>query len=325
MNAAEPADGTVDRPANRSGIVEGGTFYVVGTPIGNLGDLSFRAAATLAAVDAVVCEDTRRTGGLLAHIRATLSSGASPVPGSEVAAKRPDLLVANEHTEYSRIPEVLDRLGRGEALALVTDAGMPTVSDPGASTIDAVIEAGHRIVVVPGPTAVSSALAVAGLPVERFVFEGFLPRKGAERRDRLQALADEPRTTVVYEAPHRLVRTLRDLAATCGPDRRVSVARELTKLYEEVDRTTLAEAARRFATDAPRGEFVLVIEGAAAPSTVMSDGELMEMIDGHLATGDTTRDTVAAVVAATGQPKRRIYDLAVSRARARGGRQGADR
>lgn len=281
------------------------TLYVVGTPIGNLGDLSLRAAATLAAVDAVICEDTRRTGGLLAHIRHSL--------GADEETRRPELLVANEHTEYSRIPEVLDRLERGETLALVTDAGMPTVSDPGSSLIAAAVEAGHRVAVVPGPTAVSSALALSGLSTDRFVFEGFLPRKGAERRDRLVALSTEPRTVVVYEAPHRLLRTLRDLSAACGSDRRVSVARELTKLYEEVDRTTLAAAAHRFADETPRGEFVLVIEGAPSQSGPVTDAELTELIDRHLAAGDTTRDTVAAVVAATGQPKRRIYDLAVSR------------
>jgi len=314
------AESTSGGGTTESRPVEPATFYVVGTPIGNLGDLSFRAAATLAAVDAVVCEDTRRTGGLLAHVRTNLASTFAPDSGSEVQGRRPDLLVANEHTEYSRIPEVLDRLDRGEALALVTDAGMPTVSDPGASVIAAVIEAGHRVVVVPGPTAVSSALALAGLPTERFVFEGFLPRKGADRRDRLTALADEPRTVVVYEAPHRLLRTLRDLAAACGQDRRVSVARELTKLYEEVDRTTLAEAARRFAAEQPRGEFVLVLDGAPAPSGVVSETELTEMIDRHLAAGHTTRDAVSAVVAATGQPKRRIYDLAVISARALAGR-----
>ncbi len=306
---------------SESRVVEPGTLYVVGTPIGNLGDLSMRAAATLAAVDAIVCEDTRRTGGLLAHLRNNPHLLGASDPGAAVEVRRPDLLVANEHTEYTRIPEVLERLGRGEALALVTDAGMPTVSDPGASMIAAVADSGHRVVVVPGPTAIASALALSGLPTERFVFEGFLPRKGADRRDRLAALAGEPRTIVLYEAPHRLVRTLRDLVAACGADRRLSVARELTKLYEEVDRTTLAEAARRFGDEPPRGEFVLVIEGAPVPSGVVSDAELAELIDRHLAAGDTTRDTVSAVVAATGQPKRRIYDLAVSRlGRSGGGR-----
>ena len=292
--------------------VEPGTLYVVGTPIGNLGDLTVRAAATLLAVDAVVCEDTRRTGRLLSHLR------------SEADARRPDLLVANEHTEYSRIPEVLERLRRGEALALVSDAGMPTVSDPGGAVIAAVVEAGHRMAVVPGPTAVSAALAVSGRATQRFVFEGFLPRKGAERRDRLQALADETRTVVLYEAPHRLVRTLRDLASVCGPDRPVSVARELTKLYEEVDRTTLADAARRFDAEEPRGEFVLVIEGAPSASDPLGDRELVELIDRRVAAGATTRDAVAAVVAETGQPKRRIYELAVSSARARADQAGGE-
>lgn len=306
-------DATGNNGAIESGPVEAGRFYVVGTPIGNLGDLTMRAAATLAAVDAVVCEDTRRTGRLLAHIRTNLTATSMTGTGRDAELRRPDLLVANEHTEFTRIPEILDRLGRGEALALVTDAGMPTVSDPGASAIAAVIEAGFPVVVVPGPTALSSALALSGIPSERFVFEGFLPRKGADRRDRLTALGAESRTIVVYEAPHRLVRTLRDLAGVCGPDRRVAVARELTKLHEEVDRSTLAGAARRFGAEQPRGEFVLVIEGAPAPSGVVSDGELTELIDRHLAAGDSTRDTVAAVVAATGQPKRRIYNLAVSR------------
>ena len=314
------ADVTTEPGANADRPVEPGTLYVVGTPIGNLGDLTVRAAATLRSVDAVVCEDTRRTRRLLAHIR------SEPSDGTEVTAPRPDLLVANEHTEYSRIPEVLERLGRGEALALVTDAGMPTVSDPGGAVIGAVIEAGRRVVVVPGPTAVSSALALSGRSTQRFVFEGFLPRKGSERRDRLQALADETRTIVLYEAPHRLVRTLRDLASVCGPDRRVSVARELTKLYEDVVRTTLADAARRFDDSAPRGEFVLVVEGAASPSDPLGDSELVELIDRRLAAGDSTRDAVAAVVAETGQPKRRIYELAVSSsARARADHVGDDR
>ncbi len=324
MTGSDDVDGAASDVA---GLVERGTLYVVGTPIGNLGDLTVRAARILAAVDAVVCEDTRRTGGLLAHIRNDLMAIVSTdsTPESVAAARRADLLVANEHTEYSRIPEVLDRLSRGEALALVSDAGMPTVSDPGAALVAAVIEAGHDVVAVPGPSAVSSALAVSGLPAERFVFEGFLPRKGADRRNRLTALAGETRAVVLYEAPHRLLRTLLDLAGACGPDRRVSVARELTKLHEEVDRTTLAAAARRFDTETPRGEFVLVVEGAPSQSGELSDTELADLIDRHLAAGDSTRDVVSAVVAATGLPKRRIYDLAVSGARARADRMADDR
>ncbi len=294
--------------------LEPGTLYVVGTPIGNLGDLSLRAATTLRAVDGVICEDTRRTGGLLAHIRNNLA----PSTAATGPDRRPDLLVANEHTEYSRVPEVLDRLAEGQTLALVSDAGMPTVSDPGATLIAAVAEAGHRIIVIPGPTALSAALALSGGAAERFVFEGFLPRKGGERRDRLAALAGETRTIVLYEAPHRLVRTLRDLAAACGSERQVAVARELTKLHEEVDRTTLAEAARRFDSDVPRGEFVLVIQGAPVESAELSDIDLQALIDRRLAVGDSTRDAVAAVVAATGQPKRRVYDLAVTRSRRTG-------
>ncbi len=291
--------------------LEPGTLYVVGTPIGNLGDLTLRAAATLGSVDAVICEDTRRTGTLLAHI-ATTGNG---VVDGEPRSDRPDLLVANEHTEFSRIPEVLERLDRGQALALVSDAGMPTVSDPGSSLVAAVAEAGYDVVVVPGPTALSAALALSGRSVHRFVFEGFLPRKGAERRDRLAALAGEARTIVLYEAPHRLLRTLRDLAAACGPDRPVVVARELTKLYEDVIRTTLADAAHHFDTTPPRGEFVVVLDGAPTAGGEPSDEELMKMIDHQLDAGRSTRDAVSAVVAATGQPKRRVYDLAIGRSR----------
>jgi len=290
-----------------------GVLAVVGTPIGNLGDLSFRAASVLLAADAVVCEDTRRTGKLLAHIRQLAEDGRVPGHGPGPGQERADLLVANEHTEFGRIPEILDRLDRGESLALVTDAGMPTVSDPGAAVIRAVAEAGYRVEVVPGPSAVSAALAMAGLPADRYVFEGFLPRKGAERRQRLQGLAAETRTIVVYEAPHRVVKTLRDLAAVCGGDRTVVVARELTKLYEEADRTTLAQAAKRFDHEAPRGEFVLVLSGHTASLEKVGEQDLMAMIDRQLAAGATTRDAVSAVVAATGQPKRRIYDLANAR------------
>jgi 16S rRNA (cytidine1402-2'-O)-methyltransferase len=322
-----------------------GTLSVVGTPIGNLNDLTLRAASTLLRADAVICEDTRRTGKLLAHIRNLAANrllpdldetdpappAAGPMSATDPArpststdrgvrsrsASRGDLIVANEHTEFSRIPEILERLGRGQALALVTDAGMPIVSDPGAAIVRAVAEAGHRIEVVPGPSAVSAALALAGMPADRFVFEGFLPRKGTARRRRLTDLAGETRTIVLYEAPHRVVKTLRDLAGVCGGERRVVVTRELTKLHEEADRTTLAEAAGRFGADPPRGEFVIVVAGADVADEPPSEQRLIAMIDAELAAGASARDAVAAVVAGTGQPKRLIYALANSRVDAR--------
>ena len=195
-----------------------GVLVLVGTPIGNLGDLSPRAAEALAGADVVCCEDTRRTGKLLAH---------AGIP-------RPTLVVVNEHTEEREVPRIVERLGRGERVALVSDAGMPGISDPGERLVAAAVAAGHAVEAVPGPSAGLTALVVSGLPTGRFVFEGFLPRKGSSRRERLAAVSAEPRTAVLYEAPHRLARTLEDLAAACGPDRRVVVARELTKLYEQV-------------------------------------------------------------------------------------------
>ena len=302
-----------------------GTLSVVGTPIGNLGDLTFRAATVLLQADAVICEDTRRTGKLLAHIRQLEAQGTVALGVGEIERTgslpdatsriRADLLVANEHTEFSRIPEILDRLEQGQSVALVTDAGMPTVSDPGAAVVRAVSDAGYRVDVVPGPSAVSAALALAGMAADRYVFEGFLPRRGAERQKRLTTLGAETRTVVLYEAPHRIVKTLRDLAAVCGGERPVVVARELTKLHEEADHTTLAQAGKRFSDESPRGEFVLVLAGAEQAIAPPSDLDLVALIDEELSTGVSTRDAVASVVAHTGQPKRKIYDLANSRRR----------
>ena len=202
---------------------------LVATPIGNLGDLSPRAVSALEEADVIVCEDTRRTGRLLEH--------------AGVAKRR--LIVANEHAEASAAAEVGRLLAAGATVAVVTDAGTPGISDPGARLVRAAIDGDHPVTVVPGPAAAVAAVVVSGLPADRFVMEGFLPRRGHERAERLAALADERRTTVLYEAPHRLARTLADLAATFGPDRPVAVCRELTKLHEEVWRGSLGEAAAR--------------------------------------------------------------------------------
>ncbi len=275
-----------------------GKLSIVGTPIGNLSDLSPRAAEILGSVDGVICEDSRRTGKLLAHIG---------LRGTRT--ERPDLMVANEHTEVPRVAEITSRLEAGQHLALVSDAGMPTISDPGRHVIAAAIAGGFAIEVVPGPTAVSSALAVSGMQVDRFVFEGFLPRKGRERAERLGALADEARTMVLYEAPHRLKRTLADLASVCGGDREVAVARELTKLYEEVVRTTLVGAATHFTANEPRGEFVLVVAGRSVENAMLTDDDLVAALQASIDTGLSKRDAVAEVTKRTGQPKRRVYDL----------------
>lgn len=276
-----------------------GRLSIVGTPIGNLGDLTTRAATVLGSVDAVICEDSRRTGRLLAHLGARTDG-------------RPALIVANEHTEVPRLGEILDRLAAGEHLALVTDAGMPTISDPGRHVVAAAAEHGHPIEVVPGPTAVSSALALSGLATGRYVFEGFLARKGGERTARLAEVAAEPRAVVIYESPNRVVATLADLAAVCGGDRRVAVARELTKLHEEVVRATLAEAVTHFEATEPRGEFVIVLDGRPADDGPVDDDALLDALRHSIGEGMSKRDAVARVAKATGEPRRRVYELSIA-------------
>ena len=273
---------------------DAGSLVLVGTPIGNLGDLAPRAAEALAGADAVCCEDTRRTGKLL----------------SLAGIERRPLVVVNEHTEDREIPRVLARLARGERVALVSDAGMPGISDPGERLVAAAVAAGHPVEVVPGPSASLAALVVSGLPAGRFVFEGFLPRKGAGRTERLAAVAHEPRTTVLYEAPHRLARTLGDLAAACGEDRRVVVARELTKLHEEVWRGTLAGAVAWAGERQPPGEMVIVLAGAPAAAAPDDDDVLAALRD-ELAAGATARDAARSVATRLAVPRRRAYDLAV--------------
>jgi 16S rRNA (cytidine1402-2'-O)-methyltransferase len=277
----------------RNGDRTDGVLVLVGTPIGNLGDLAPRAVDALRSADAICCEDTRRTGRLLQH----------------AGVERPPLLVVNEHTEAREVPGVLARLARGERVAVVSDAGMPGISDPGERLVRAAVAAGHPVEVVPGPSAAVAGLVASGLATGRFAFEGFLPRKGSGRAGRLAAIATEPRTVVLYEAPHRLGRTVADLVEACGADRRVAVARELTKLHEEVWRGSLGEAAAWVRAAAPRGEIVLVIDGAP-PSEPPDDGALLDALQGELAAGATPRDAARAVAARLEVPRRRAYDLA---------------
>jgi len=269
-------------------------LVLVGTPIGNLGDLSPRAVGALGAADAICCEDTRRTGRLLQH----------------AGVERRPLIVVNDHTEVHAIAGVLDRLTRGERVAVVTDAGMPGISDPGERLVRAAALAGHTIEVVPGPSAAVTALVASGLPTGRYAFEGFLPRKGSGRRARLTELAAERRTVVLYEAPHRLERTLADLAEVCGASRRVALGRELTKLHEEVWRGTLVEALEHLEGHPPRGELVVVLDGVPAPDAATAD-DVDAAVQARLDGGDSPRDAAAAVAAALGVPKRRAYEVAV--------------
>ena len=264
-----------------------GHLYVVGTPIGNLGDLSDRARETLAAVDLVAAEDTRRTGKLLAH-----------------AGIRARMLSLFEGNERQRIDELLERLSEGATVALVSDAGMPAVSDPGFRLLRAAVEAGIGISVVPGPSAVTAALVVSGLPTDRWVFEGFLPRRPSERRSRLRALAHDPRTVVLFESPLRVVTLLRDVLVELG-DRRAAVARELTKIHEEVLRGRVSEVLAILLDSEPRGEIVVVLEGAETPEAALS-----EMVDeaGRLVRdGMRKREAAAAVARVSGGSANEIY------------------
>ncbi len=267
------------------------TLWLVATPIGNLADLSPRAVDVLAHVGLICCEDTRRTGLLLQH--------------AGVKAER--LAVCNDHTEFNRVADVLGVLAQGRDVAIVSDAGTPGISDPGERTVRAAIDAGYDVSAVPGPSAAVMALTISGLTSDRFVFEGFLPRKGSERATRLADIAAEPRTTIIYEAPHRVLRTLDDLRAACGDDRLVVVARELTKLYEEVVRGPLGT----IDIGGPRGEYVLVLEGAPLDDRPASDDDVREALRSELAAGSSTRDAAAVVAKHVGRPKREVYALAV--------------
>lgn len=289
MTTTDPTGGLSGRAPGAAA----GVLVLVGTPIGNLGDLSPRAVAELGRADAVACEDTRHSGRLLAH----------------AGVVAPKLLTVNDHTEVDAVPEVLARLARGERVAVVSDAGMPGLSDPGERLVAAASAAGFRVEVAPGPSAAITGLVVSGLPTGRFVFEGFLPRKGSGRTERLVELAGERRTIVLYEAPHRLARTLADLASALGPERPVTLARELTKLHEEIWRGTLGSAGERTGEVAPRGEYVLVVEGAAAPEAA-TDAELVEAVAELTAAGRSTRDAAAIVAGRFGVSRRRAYDLA---------------
>lgn len=272
-----------------------GRLVLVSTPIGNLGDLSPRAIQALQACALICCEDTRHSGKLLSH------AGISGVR----------LAVANEHTEVARTDEVLGLLAAGSDVAVVTDAGTPGISDPGARLVRAAADAGFVVTAVPGPAALVMGLVISGFDSTRFVFEGFLPRSGRERTERIAEVAAERRTSVLYEAPHRVQRTVADLAAACGGDRRVALTRELTKLHEEVWRGTLVDAVEHVAERAPRGEYVVVLEGASAP-TAADDDAILQALHMALAGGADRRAAIATVMSTTGAAKRRVYDLALS-------------
>ncbi|HXX88953.1 MAG TPA: 16S rRNA (cytidine(1402)-2'-O)-methyltransferase [Acidimicrobiales bacterium] len=273
-----------------------GRLVLVATPIGNLGDLAPRAVEAMRTADVLCCEDTRRTRALLTH------AGVRGVT----------LLSLHAHNEAARIPALLERLAAGASVAVVSDAGMPGISDPGSRLVASALAAGAAVSVVPGPNAALGALVVSGLPTARFCFEGFLPRRGGERRRRLAALAAERRTTVLYEAPGRLAATLGDLAAAAGADRPVAVVRELTKLHEEVWRGTLAEASAEFAARGAQGEVVVVLGGAPEDASPPDDEVVLGELRDRLAAGAHLRDAATEVARRHGRSRRDVYELGLT-------------
>jgi len=277
-----------------------GRLDIVATPIGNLGDLSPRAREALAGADVVAAEDTRRTGQLL----------------SAIGVQRP-LLSLHAHNERERAAGLLERLARGEVVALVSDAGTPLLSDPGYDLVRRAVAAGHVVRAIPGPTAIAAALSVAGLATDRFCFEGFLPSRSGERTERLAALAREPRTMVLFETPHRIAAALQDAARVLGAGRAAVVARELTKIYETIYRGTLGELAARAEAepDFTRGEITLVIAGAApdasgAAAAGVDEAALEKLLRAALEHLPASK-AAALATAATGVPRKLAYEIAV--------------
>ena len=272
-------------------------LYVVGTPIGNMADITYRAVETLKSVDFICAEDTRVTLKLLNHYE----------------IKKP-VISYHEHNEDTVGDSICDRIAAGENAAIVTDAGMPCISDPGERLVRRCYERGIEVTVVPGPVACASALAISGLDTSRFSFEGFLSVNRKNRAAHLAQLAAEQRTMLFYEAPHKLIATLTDLTAQFGPNRRVALCRELTKLHEQVYRTTLGQALEHYQTEAPRGEFVLVVEGCAPPKepeTSLEDA--LAAVDALCAEGMSRRDAVKQVSSDSGIGKNQLYRAAQER------------
>ncbi|MGM9651492.1 MAG: 16S rRNA (cytidine(1402)-2'-O)-methyltransferase [Faecousia sp.] len=269
-----------------------GMLYLVPTPIGNLGDISPRCAETLAKADFIAAEDTRVTLRLLNHLELKKS-----------------LVSYHEHNKAESGRKILARLLAGETCALVTDAGTPAISDPGEDLVRLCADNGVAVCALPGPCAAVTALSMSGLPTGRFVFEGFLPTQSKQRRQRLSALSREPRTVILYEAPHRLKGTLSDLLSCFDPQRRISLCRELTKLHEQVLRTTLQGAADYYEENEPRGEYVLILEGAAETDAgQVTLEQAVRLVSALTDKGLSKKDAVKQVARDTGFPRNPLYD-----------------
>jgi 16S rRNA (cytidine1402-2'-O)-methyltransferase len=296
-----PVSGGSDTGASDSG-ASGGRVVLAATPLGSVGDASARLRAALAETPVIAAEDTRRLRRLAADLDVTISGR---------------VVSFFEGNETARLPSLLEALADGLDVLVVTDAGMPSVSDPGYRLVAAAITAGFAVTCLPGPSAVLAALAVSGLPVDRFCFEGFLPRKGGERRRALAALSAEPRTIVFFEAPHRLADTLADCVTAFGGDRGAAVCRELTKTYEEVWRGPLDALAQR-ATGGVRGEITVVVGGALPSTEPVAPGVLAADVAAREATGVHRKTAVAETAQQFGVPKRAVFDAVVAAKRPAG-------
>jgi 16S rRNA (cytidine1402-2'-O)-methyltransferase len=273
-----------------------GQLVLGGAPLGQPGDVGPRLREVMASADVLAVEDTRRLHRLASDLGVTFTGR---------------IVTFHESVEKARLPGLMAALADGATVLLLTDAGMPSVSDPGYTLVRAAIDAGVPVTSVPGPSAVTTALAVSGLPVDRFCFEGFLPRKGGERRSLLAGLADERRTMVFFESPHRLADSLADLAGAFGAGRAAAVCRELTKTYEEIRRGPLSELAE-WAAEGVRGEITLVVAGAVAAPMDLDPAALAAAVAAEEAAGATRKDAIRAVVVRTGLPKRKVYDAVLA-------------
>ncbi len=270
-------------------------LYIVATPIGNLEDMTFRAIRILKEADWIAAEDTRHTGKLLQYFQITTPQ-----------------ISYHDHNRHSRLPELLEKLQQGKAIALVSDAGMPGISDPGYELVKACSDEGIPVIPIPGASAVVTALSASGLPTERFAFEGFLPAKGQERRDRLESFRSETRTLILYEAPHRVRQTLVDLQEIVGSDRPIVLARELTKMHEEFWRGTVGKAIGHYAQQEPQGEFTLVLAGATLSQPNLSESALIAELQVLMEQGLSRSQASRQLAHQTNLSRRQVYQLALS-------------
>lgn len=273
-----------------------GKLYLVGTPIGNLGDFSPRATETLEQVDFIAAEDTRVTLKLLNHFDI-----------------RKPMVSYFEHNKYASGAKIFERIAAGESCALVTDAGMPAISDPGEDIVRMCAENGVEVVTVPGPSALISAIALSALPTGRFCFEGFLSTANKSRREHLESLKNERRTMIFYEAPHKLLRTLEDMKNCFGADRKISLCRELTKLHEQTLRTTLGGALEHFTQTPPKGEFVLVIDGASEAENEFDMQDALELVDKYRSEGLSHKAACKKAAVDTGFSANELYDASLNK------------